>query len=210
MIWVGDGDHREFLDSSEVAGVAGVEREIVRYGNRSDHGVVGACRWFASGSSQPSSYPTEAAGCSSVEGQRVEVSFGLLEVRLTGGPFVVGRSHKWAYREFGQGYRRDQRLIGKRIGDLQPTEQNERAGIENPAWHRSKCWIEDLVEVMTQLVGVDSRKLPAAGKDHVEPHWLPAKWSQLSNRLPGAGDSEPLAFGCSVDHVAAVVTEFPD
>ena len=63
---------------------------------------------------------------------------------------------------------------------------------------------------MAQLVGVDSRKLPAAGKDHVERHWLPAKWSQLSDRLPGAGDSEPLAFGCSVDHVAAVVTEIPD
>lgn len=210
MVWVRYGDHREFLDPGEVAGVAGVKGEIVRYGDRSDHGVVCTCRWFASCSSQSSSYPTEAAGCSSVERQRLEVGFGLLEVGLAGGPFVVGRCHKWTYREFGQGDRRYQGLVGKRIGDLQPTEQNERAGIENPAWHRSECWIEDLVEVVAQLVGVDSRKLLAPGKDHVERRWFPAKWSQLSDRLPGAGDSEPLAFGGSVDHVAAVVTEFPN
>jgi hypothetical protein len=210
VVWVGDGDHREFLDDSEVAGVASVKREIDRYGDGSDHGVVGTCRWFAACSSQPCSYPTEAAGCSSVEGERVEISFGLLEVGLAGGPFVVGRCHKWTYRKFGQGDRRDQRLVGKRIGDLQPTEQDKRAGIENPARHRSECWIEDLVEVVAQLVGVDSRKLPAAGKDHVERHWLPAKGSQLSDRLPGAGDREPLALGYSVDHVAPVVAEFAD
>jgi hypothetical protein len=210
VVWVGDVDHGEFVDPGEVAGVAGVEREVVRYGDRSDHGVVGTCRWFASCASQPSSYPTEAAGCSGVERQRVEISFGLLEVGLAGGPFFVGRCHEWTYRELGQGDRCDQRLVGKRVGGLQPTEKDERAGIENPARHRSGCWIEDLVEVVAELVGVDSRKLTAAGKDHLERHWLSAEWSQLGDRLPGAGDRESLAFGGSVDYVAAVVAEFPD
>lgn len=210
MVWVGDGDHREVLDPREVAGVAGVKREIVRYGDRTDHGVVGACGWFSSCSSQPSSDPTEAAGGRSVERQRVEVSFGLLEVCLAGGPLVVGRCHEWTYREFGQSDRCDHRLVGKRIGGLQPTEQDECAGIEDPARHGSECWIEDLVEVVTQLVGVDSWKLPAAGKDHFELHRLPAKGAQFGHRLSGAGDRESFAFGCSVYHVAAMVAEFPD
>jgi len=210
VVWVGDGDHREFLDPGEVAGVAGVKGEIVGYGDRSDHRVVGTCRWFPARSSQSSSYPTEAAGCGSVERQRVEIRFGLLEVRLPGGPFLVGGCHQWTYREFGQGDGRDQRLGGERIGVLQSTEQDERAGVEDPARHRSEDGIEDLVEVVAQLVGVDSRKLPAAGKDHVERHRLAVEWSQLSDRFPGAGDREPLAFGGSVDHVAAVVAEFPD
>jgi hypothetical protein len=67
-----------------------------------------------------------------------------------------------------------------------------------------------LVEVVPQLVGVDGGKVPAAGKDHLERHWLALEWSQLSDRLPGAGDREPFALGCPVDYVATVVAEIPD
>jgi hypothetical protein len=63
---------------------------------------------------------------------------------------------------------------------------------------------------VAQLVGVDNRKQSAAGEDHVERHQVAAEWSQLGDRFPGAGDREPFAFGGSIDHIAAVVAEFPD
>jgi hypothetical protein len=210
VVRVGDGDHGEFLNPGEVFGVAGVKGEIVGDGDGGDHGVVGTRRWFSASSSQTCGYASEATGRSSVKGQRVEVGFCLLEVRLPCGAFLVGRCHQWTHGEFGEGDGGDQWVVGERIGVVQPTEQDERAGVEDPARHRSQGRIEDLVEVVAQLVGIDRWKLPAAGKDHLERYRLPAQWSKLSDRFPGAGDRESLAFGCSVDHVAAVVAEFPD
>jgi hypothetical protein len=116
-------------------GGASVKREIVGERDGGDHGVVGACRAFATCSSKPGGYPTEAAGCGCVERRRVEIGFGLLEVRLAGGAFLVGRCHEWTCREFGQGDGGDQWLLGERVGGLQATEQDERAGVENPARH---------------------------------------------------------------------------
>ena len=55
------------------------------------------------------------------------------------------------------------------------------------------------------MVGVDSGKLPVAGKDCVEGLRLAAKWSEFGDRLPGASDCEPFALDYSVDNVAAMI-----
>jgi hypothetical protein len=133
---VGDGDHREVLDSDEVFGIAGVKGEIVGYGDGGDHGVVGTCRWFPARSSQTCGDPTEAVGCGSVERQGIEVSLGLLEVRLPCRLFLVARCHQWTHREFGQGDGSDQRFGREWIGGVQSTENDERARVEDPATPR--------------------------------------------------------------------------
>ncbi len=110
VVRVRDGDQRKFVDSSEVSGVAGMEREIVGDGDGGDHGVVGACGWFAARVSETCGNSTEAAGCVCVKRQRFEIGFGLLDVCLSGGSFAIGRRDKRAHRELGEGDRGDQRL----------------------------------------------------------------------------------------------------
>ena len=101
------------------------------------------------------------------------------------------------------------RTFQRRVSEWRALNQEQVAVLEQV--HRPGEVLQtDGTWLTGTLVGVDGRKLPAAGKHHLERHRLPAQWSQLSDRFPGAGDREPLAFGCSVDHVAAVVAEFPD
>ena len=40
------GDDLKPIDLREVLGIAGVQRELVRYGHSRDHGIVRAYRWF--------------------------------------------------------------------------------------------------------------------------------------------------------------------
>jgi len=48
LVGVWYGDDGEPVDAGEVAGIAGVDGQIVRDGDGGDHGVVGACRRLAS------------------------------------------------------------------------------------------------------------------------------------------------------------------
>jgi hypothetical protein len=57
---------------------------------------------------------TRAAG--RVEGDGIEVGFGLLNVGLTCGAFVVGSGHERADGELREGDGRDGRLVGKEPG----------------------------------------------------------------------------------------------
>jgi hypothetical protein len=204
------GDHFEFVDCGEVPWVAGVKREVVGHGDGGDHGVVGAGGWFASRPAQASGDPTEASSGVGVERERFEIGLGLLDVSLTGRSFIVGGGHKWTDRELGQSDRRDQGFGGELVDVFDPPEHYERACVEDPAGHGSEGRVEDLVEFVSQLVGVDGWKLPMAGEDCVQRLWLGAKWSQLGHRLSRARDREVFTFGHSVHDVAAMVAEFPD
>jgi hypothetical protein len=182
-----------------------VDREAIGDGGGSDHGVIGTRGRLAPGTTQPSGDLSEAARGGSVKRKRLEIGFGLLEVKLTGRPLLVSGRHKRAYRQFGQGDRRDERLVGKHVGVVKPPEHDERAGIENPARHRSERRIEDSIEVATQPSEIDRREPPAVGYDHIERHRFPTQRSQFGNGLAGAGDDEPLTFDGAVDNVAALV-----
>jgi hypothetical protein len=154
VVWVGHADDGEPVDAGEVTRVAAVQRQIVGEGDGGNHRVVGAGRSLASGSTQRTGNLAKATGGGSVEWQGVEVGFGLLEVCLSSGSFLFGRSYEWTYRKLGESYRRDHRLVGERIGLLETSEQDERAGIEYPARHRLEGGIEDLVEILAQPVRV--------------------------------------------------------
>lgn len=84
MIWVWNGDEVELVNSSEVSGIAGVERKLVRDGYCRNEGVVHPRGGLSARSSQGRCHTTEGAGCACVKGQGVEVGFGLLQVRLPG------------------------------------------------------------------------------------------------------------------------------
>jgi len=154
VVWVGDGDDGEPVDAGEVTWVARVQGQIVGEGDGGNHRVVGAGSWLASGSTQRSGDLAEAASGGSVEWQRVEVGFGLLEVRLSTGSFLFGRSYQWSHRKLGERDRCDHRFGGERVCLLETSEQDECAGIEYSARHRLEGGVEDLVEILAQPVRV--------------------------------------------------------
>jgi hypothetical protein len=205
-----DGYDGEFLDPGEVSGVAGVEGQVVGDGYSGDHRVIGTCCRFASDPTQSGGDSSEGAGGSGVEWKRLEISLCLLEVGLTGGPFLVGRRDKGSHRQFGEGDGRYQRFVGEGVSVLDPTEQNQRAGVENPEGHRSGGRIEDPIEVVTQLIGVDTRELSTVSDDHIKRLRFRTERAQFGDGLSGAGDRKPLTFASPVDHFAAVVAQFTD
>lgn len=70
--------------------------------------------------------------------------------------------------------------------------------------------IEDSVEIVSKLVGVDKREPPASSDDHVDRHWFPPQWPQFSDGFSRASDREPLTFGSAVDHLATMVAQLAD
>ncbi len=96
----------------------------------------------------------EAASSGSVKGKRIEVGLGVLEVRLPGGPFLVGRSYEWSHRKLGECDCRYYWLVRKWVGLPKTSEQYECAGIEYPARHELDGGVEDLVEILAQPVRV--------------------------------------------------------
>jgi hypothetical protein len=93
---VRDVDDAKLLEGGEAVGVAGVGREVVGDGHRGDHRVVGACCGLPSCAAQGGSNLAERSRRSGIEGERIEVGFGLLQVGLPSGAFGVCSSHEGA------------------------------------------------------------------------------------------------------------------
>ena len=74
-------------------------------------------------------HPAKLASCLDIEGQRIKVGFGELQVRLSRGALdVIGRD-KRTYRELSQRHRRDEQLERQRfLFDL--SQSYEDVGVE--------------------------------------------------------------------------------
>lgn len=75
---------------------------------------------------------TERSRGGSIEGEWIEVGFGSLEMGLACDTVPVGRGHERSDGELGQGHRSDERGIGQRADRSDPSQQDQRARVENP------------------------------------------------------------------------------
>ena len=84
-----NGDDLEAVDAAEIAWIAGVDRQAIRQGCGRDHGVIGARAVLAPDSPKRRGNLPERSGRSRVEGDRVKVSLGLLQMCLTNSPLPI-------------------------------------------------------------------------------------------------------------------------
>jgi hypothetical protein len=80
---MGHGYDGEAVDAFEVRGVTGVNGEVVRYCDGGDHRVIASGGDLAATAAQRRSDLTKGSRRLSVEGQRIEVGFGLLKMCLS-------------------------------------------------------------------------------------------------------------------------------
>jgi len=116
----------EIGHSREIAGVAGEQRQLHADGRRRNKCVVCARRRFASGSPELGRETTECPGGGSVEGERIEVGLGQLEVSLPTRAFVGIIGDQGADGEFSQGDGADDRFVGKQRGICHSAQQDDR------------------------------------------------------------------------------------
>ncbi len=126
-------DHVQPLDAGEVVGVARVNGEAVGEGRGSDQRIVGACGRLPSRAAERCRDATEGSRRARVERERVEIRFGLLEVRLSSNAIFLAGRNQGAHRELSERDRRDQRLEGERLRVLDPRQQDEGARVQHSA-----------------------------------------------------------------------------
>ena len=93
------GDIQAVADTAEVGRVAGVDGQVVRNRRGGDHRVVCAGGRLATGAPVRRGHAPEGAGGVGVEGERVEISLGLLELRLARHALVLVVRDERADRE---------------------------------------------------------------------------------------------------------------
>jgi len=135
VVGVGHCYQVEVLYRGKGSGVAGVEGEVVADGDGGDHGVIGAGRRLLSGCSEVGRNSAKRAGSVSIEWQWFEVGFGLLEVSLPRGTFVIGGRNQRADGEFGKGDSGDLWFGGERRGFGESSEEDEGFGVEDSSGH---------------------------------------------------------------------------
>jgi hypothetical protein len=123
----------EAVDAAEIAWIAGVDRQAVRESCGSNHGVVRAGCPLAPASPKRRGNLAERSGRSRVEGDRVKVSLGLLQMCLTSSPLLIGSGDEWADGEFGQSHGGDERLGGQQGGIGQPRQQDDGRSVQDAA-----------------------------------------------------------------------------
>ena len=127
-----DGDDHQPIYPREVVRIAGVEGQPVRQRDRSDHCVVGPCVRLPARASKRRCNLTECSGCLDIERKGIEVGFCLLEMGKAGGSFGLVGCHERSYREFREGDRRDERLVGQYCGVPEAGQQDQCVGVKQP------------------------------------------------------------------------------
>jgi len=128
-----DRDYGELSDTAEIVGVGSIDGEAVRDCDCGDEGVEGTGGGFPPRLPKFGCDLAEGASGGSVERQRVEVSFGLLEMSLSGCPFGIGPGYERTHRQFSERdcgdcrHRREGRWLGQ-LG-----KKDDRAGVEDAA-----------------------------------------------------------------------------
>lgn len=126
--------HGEVGDSGEVVGVHCVERQLCGDGDCRDERVVSPGGWFATRGAKARRDATESARGRGVEGQGVEVVFGLLYVGEPRRSRCVVSGDERSDAQLGEGDRGDGRVCGKHglIGDS--WQQDDGVGVKDPVW----------------------------------------------------------------------------
>jgi hypothetical protein len=128
-----DRDKVESLDTGEVLRIAGVQRQPVCDCDSSNHCVVGpGCR-LATRPAKRGGDSTEDAGGIGIERKGVENGLGLLKMRQARFTFRFSSGHQRANGQLGQCDGGDEWFSGKTVGCLDPSEEDERVGIEQTA-----------------------------------------------------------------------------
>jgi hypothetical protein len=102
FVGVWDLDKFELVDAPEVVGIHGIQRQSSRDGGGGDHCVVSARAGLASCTSEFGGHLAEGSSGRCIERERVEIGFGLLEMRLPGRTLRVGLGDQWADRQLGR------------------------------------------------------------------------------------------------------------
>ncbi len=130
-LWNWHLDHAEAFYAEEVVRVARVDRQVVRYRDRGNHGVIATCARLAAHTTERRGNSTECACGSRVEGKWIEVCLRLLELGLTRDTFGLVFGYERSDRELSQCHRCDQGLTWKirRVGE--PAQKNHRRGVQD-------------------------------------------------------------------------------
>jgi hypothetical protein len=116
------------VDSGEVTGVARIEGKVIADGDGGNHGVVGTGRRLAARPAQRCRNLAERACGLGVEGKRIEVGLGLLEVCLAIGLLLAGGGHERPDRQLGERDGGDQGFCwkGSRVGEAGEEDDGAR------------------------------------------------------------------------------------
>ena len=135
---------RQAADTGEVLGLQVYSGKYPGNSGRGDESVVRASGRLASAGAQRRGNSTEGARGGSVERQRVEVRFRLLQMGLSGRALLVGMGNVRTHGQFSQGNRRDEALRRQVVRVANSTQQDHRRGIQNAPVgraHRLPCQI---------------------------------------------------------------------
>jgi len=164
-----DGNDLETVDSVEIARIAGVDGQLISQRSGRDHSVVRARSSLATYTAKRSGHPAEGTGRRGIEGYRIEIGFGLLEVDLPRSAFFVRPSNQGADRKLGQGYGGDNWLSGqlRRIG--QSREKDDCGRIEHASRVSGhdvlKRTVQQPVDVRPERLRVNQREGPPAPEE---------------------------------------------
>ncbi len=152
------GDDCETVDAREVVWVAGVDRQVVDEGGRSNHRIERAGRRLPPGPAQRRRNLTEPSSGRRVEHQWDKVRLGLLQMSLAGSPLFRGPGDERSDRELGKGHDADQWLIRKRGGVDEPAQEEHGARVEQTSGRRAH-----IAESMRLSMSARSRAASTAG-----------------------------------------------
>lgn len=93
---MGHGADLEPLDTVEVTGIAGMDRNVFSEGRSGDQRVVGPGRRLSASRPQRRRNPTECPGGFGPKWNRLEIGLSLLQVRLTRGAFSGRPGDMWS------------------------------------------------------------------------------------------------------------------
>jgi hypothetical protein len=149
----GHSEDREAVYPGEIRGIASVQRKLVRDRSRRDHRVVRSGCALTTGSAERRRDAAERAGGRRVEGKRVEVGLGLLEMSLARGALLFVPRHEGPDGQLCEGDRGDEWFSGKRGGVCEAAQGATWMGRGRPeplAARRSHSRVEHLVDVCAQ------------------------------------------------------------
>jgi hypothetical protein len=82
---------------------------------------------------QGSRYTAKCARRCRIDRQRIEIGFGLLDVRLTGGTILIGSRLQGSHRELRERHGRNDGLRGQRARIFKIGKHDDRAGVQHAA-----------------------------------------------------------------------------